>query len=215
MVENGDGTGRLTLTLRAESASVADPAPRPHTVTQSLLLHLAPGVLVLAAYAALVPIARHYHLPSAAALAATGLVVVAPVQLALLRRHRRRHPDEPAVQLRRKLPLTRVLTWALLEIVLAAVAFLLTAPLVDRLQGAFGWWPSVWALDLGNHDGYTRGAQLTTALMLLLGTVIVAPLVEEVYFRGYLLPRMPRRLGAGTPLAHATLFALYHLQTRG
>src|SRR4051794_31061308 len=187
--------------------------PRPHTLVQSVVLHLAPGAAVLAAYAALVPVARHFHLPSAAALAATGLVAVAPVQLGLLRRHRRRHPGEAAVQLRRRLPLPRVLAWALLEIVLAAVAFLLTAPLVDRLQGAFGWWPSAWALDLGNHDGYTRGAQLATALLLLLGTVLVAPLVEELYFRGYLLPRMPPRLGAGTPLAHATLFALYHLQT--
>src|SRR4051812_27313360 len=56
----------------------------PHTMRQSLALHLAPGVAVLAAYAALVPLARHYQLPTAAALAATGLVAVAPVQLALL-----------------------------------------------------------------------------------------------------------------------------------
>jgi Type II CAAX prenyl endopeptidase Rce1-like len=29
-----------------------------------------------------------------------------------------------------------------------------------------------------------------------LRSVLVAPLVEEVYFRGYLLPRMPQRLGS-------------------
>ena len=189
------------------------PAPRPHTVPQSLLLHLAPGVVVLAGYAVLVPIARHYQLPSAAALAATGLVVIAPVQLGLLRRHERRHPGESAVQLQRKVPLARLLALAVLEIVLAAVAFVLAAPLADRLQGAFSWWPSAWAVDLGNSPGYSRAAQLITALLLLLGTVLTAPLVEEVYFRGYLLPRMPQRLGSTAPLAHATLFALYHLQT--
>ena len=43
--------------------------------------------------------------------------------------------------------------------------------------------------------------------------MLTAPLVEEFYFRGYLLPRMPRRLGRTAPLAHASLFALYHLQT--
>jgi membrane protease YdiL (CAAX protease family) len=185
----------------------------PHTVWQSVALHLAPGAAVLAAYAALVPLAQHYRLPSAAALAATGLVAVAPVQLALLARHRRRRPGEPAVQLRRRLPLHRLLGWALLEIVLGALAFVVAAPLVDRLQAAFGWWPAAWAVDLGNHPGSSRASQLGTAVLLLLGTVLVAPVVEEVYFRGYLLPRMPRRLGAGRPLAHAVLFACYHLQT--
>jgi uncharacterized protein len=203
-----------TLTRNgAEISAAADRTLTPHTLPQSVLLHLAPGVVVLAAYAALVPIARLYHVPSAAALAATGLVAIAPLQLALLRRHRRRHPGEPAVQLRRRLPATRVLAWALLEIALAAVAFAVTAPLAGRLQQAFSWWPAAWAVDLGNHEGYTRGAQLTTALLFLLGTVLTAPLVEEYYFRGYLLPRMPRRLGSTGPLAHATLFALYHLQT--
>jgi|1186.fasta_scaffold106874_1 membrane protease YdiL (CAAX protease family) len=185
----------------------------PHTMRQSLALHLAPGVAVLAAYAALVPLARHYQLPTAAALAATGLVAVAPVQLALLARHRRHNPGEPGMQLRRRLPLHQLLGWALLEIVLGGLAFLVAAPLVDRLQSAFGWWPSAWAVDLGNHAGSSRSSQLGTAVLLLLGTVVVAPIVEEVYFRGYLLPRMPRRLAAGGPLVGATLFACYHLQT--
>jgi membrane protease YdiL (CAAX protease family) len=195
------------------AAGAAEGAPTPHTVPQSLLLHLAPGVVVLAAYAVLVPVARHFHLPSGAALAATGLVAIAPVQLALLRRHRRRRPDEPVIPLRRRLPVRRVVPLALLEIALAGVAFVVTAPLAERLHAAFGWWPAAWAIDLGNSDASTRGAQLTTALLLLLGTVITAPVVEEFYFRGYLLPRMPARLGRGAPLAHATLFATYHLQT--
>lgn len=49
----------------------------PHSMGQSVALHLAAGAALLAAYAALVPLAQHYQLPSAAALAATGLVAVA------------------------------------------------------------------------------------------------------------------------------------------
>jgi membrane protease YdiL (CAAX protease family) len=199
--------------LLVDNDSTGAGRPRPHTLVHSIVLHLAPGAAVLAAYAALVPVAGHLHLPSGAALGAAGLVAVAPVQLALLRHHRRARPGEPAVQLRRRLALPRVLAWALLEIVLGALAFLVTAPLVDRLQGVFGWWPAAWAVDLGNHSGYTRSAQLGTAALVLVGTVLMAPIVEEVYFRGYLLPRMPPRLGSAGPLAHATLFACYHLQT--
>jgi len=69
--------------------------PRRHTVGRSVLLHLLPGAVVLAAYALLVPAAGHLGLPSGAALSATGLVAIATVQLSLLRRHARRHVGDP------------------------------------------------------------------------------------------------------------------------
>ena len=40
----------------------------------------------------------------------------------------------------------------------------------------------------------------------------IAPTVEELYFRGYLLPRMPHLKG-WSPLLHSALFALYHTWT--
>jgi membrane protease YdiL (CAAX protease family) len=41
---------------------------------------------------------------------------------------------------------------------------------------------------------------------------IAGPVVEEMYFRGYLLPRISR-LGAWAPLVNTVLFSLYHLFT--
>ena len=70
---------------------------------------------------------------------------------------------------------------------------------------------------VGPRPGHARGVQhhalTATALLMLVGTVLIAPTVEECYFRGYLLPRMPSRLGRGAPAAHAALFAGYHLWT--
>jgi uncharacterized protein len=80
-------------------------------------------------------------------------------------------------------------------------------------MAAFGWWPASWAIDSGTQPNYSTGALAATALLMLLGTVLAAPLVEECYFRGYLLPRMPAQLGHGRPVAHAALFAGYHLWT--
>jgi len=40
--------------------------------------------------------------------------------------------------------------------------------------------------------------------------VILGPLVEELYFRGYLLPRL-HRFGIWAPLINISLFAAYHL----
>jgi membrane protease YdiL (CAAX protease family) len=51
----------------------------------------------------------------------------------------------------------------------------------------------------------------TYALVGVLG-VIVGPIVEEMYFRGHLLPRMGHA-GKWSPLLHSFLFALYHMWT--
>jgi uncharacterized protein len=185
-----------------------------HTPAQTVLLHLAPGAAALAAYVGLAPLARELGLPSAAVLATVGLLVIAPVQLGLLRAHGRRWPDEPAVKLRARLPLPRLLGWVGLEVGLAAIAFLVTEPLTRLLQAsAFAWWPDAWAVRLGTETAYSDTALVVTAALLLVGTVLTAPVVEELYFRGYLLPRMPRQLGRWTLPAHVALFAAYHLWT--
>lgn len=46
--------------------------------------------------------------------------------------------------------------------------------------------------------------------MFLIFSVFLAPLVEELYFRGYLLPRMKGRFA---PLLHSFLFAAVHVFT--
>ena len=38
-------------------------------------------------------------------------------------------------------------------------------------------------------------------------------MLEEVYFRGFLLPRIPQALGRTAPLVHTVLFAVYHVWT--
>ena len=44
-------------------------------------------------------------------------------------------------------------------------------------------------------------------------TGVFVPVTEELYFRGYLLPRMPTRFGRLKPAAHSLLFAVYHFDT--
>ena len=195
--------------LRPAPAAKVETSYRSAT---TVLLHLAPGAVVGLGYVGLVPVAAALGLPSVAALAAAGLLVVPAVQLGVLGLHRCRRPSEPAVALRNRLPLRRRLGWAGLEIAVAAAAFAITAPLTRVIQDrVFGWWPQEWTIRLGADGQYSDRALLITAGLLLLGTVLVAPLVEELYFRGFLLPRMPGRLGPLRVPAHVALFAGYHL----
>ena len=67
--------------------------PTPHTLPSSLLLHLGPGLVVGAAYLALLPAARALGLPSAAAVGAQAILVTGPLMIGILMvSSRRRRP---------------------------------------------------------------------------------------------------------------------------
>ena len=189
--------------------------PTPHTLPSSLLLHLGPGLLVGAAYLALVPAARALGLPSAAAVGAQALLVTGPLMIGILTvSSRRRRPGEPTIALRRVPTVAATLGWATLIICAAAAAFIITRPVTAWLERTlFRAWPDSWKPQLGTAGGYSDSALLWTAALVLVGSVFIAPVVEEVYFRGFLLPRMPARLGRTAPLAHTVLFAFYHVWT--
>jgi uncharacterized protein len=62
---------------------------------------------------------------------------------------------------------------------------------------------------LQDFAGYSKEAVQLTLICNLLLNGVLAPVVEELYFRGYLLPRM-KQWGAFAFVANAFLFSLYH-----
>ena len=56
---------------------------------------------------------------------------------------------------------------------------------------------------------YSSTAWTVTLVAFLAINGLVGPIVEELYFRGYLLPRM-EWMGLWAPLANVSLFSLYH-----
>ena len=96
--------------------------------------------------------------------------------------------------------------WAGLVFVAAGSA------LVDPIREALFSWVPEW-YDLGHYllsEAYSRPVRIITWAMSIVVAVILGPTVEELYFRSYLLPRMPGRK-AWVPLVGAVLFALYHV----
>jgi membrane protease YdiL (CAAX protease family) len=77
-------------------------------------------------------------------------------------------------------------------------------------QNVFFWLPD-WFFG-GSLSQYSRPTLMATFFFLLLTTGIAAPIVEELYFRGYLLPRISRLKG-WAPLVNILLFSLYHFFT--
>ena len=64
-------------------------------------------------------------------------------------------------------------------------------------------------LDIDGVADYSSTVWTVTLVAFFVINGFVGPIVEELYFRGYLLPRM-EYLGRWAPLVNVTLFSLYH-----
>lgn len=83
----------------------------------------------------------------------------------------------------------------------------LFVPLSDKLAAIipayFDW------TNLENLRQYPRNILLLTSVVYIIFNVFVGPIVEELYFRGYLTAKLSR-FGIGAPIIITVLFSLYH-----
>jgi uncharacterized protein len=116
---------------------------------------------------------------------------------------------EGIVVLRARLRAWQYLVWTPLLLVWGYLCYGLATPVSDFLsRGVFGRLPSWFFRDDFSH--IARPILLLTLALLLVLNSVIAPVVEEMYFRGYLLPRLSR-FGPWAPVMNLVLFTLYHL----
>jgi membrane protease YdiL (CAAX protease family) len=77
----------------------------------------------------------------------------------------------------------------------------------------FRWIPADRMLNMGTGGNWPRSNLILTYALFLIFIVIILPVLEEFYFRGFLLPRMPSSLKGFGGIFHSLLFALYHTWT--
>jgi membrane protease YdiL (CAAX protease family) len=93
--------------------------------------------------------------------------------------------------------------------------FLSVAVLDTRIaDGLFSWYPeSVREFaSLDEDSTYATWVVVVVFAAAFAINGILGPVVEELYFRGHLLPRIDR-FGRGAPVLNAVLFSLYHFWT--
>jgi membrane protease YdiL (CAAX protease family) len=180
-----------------------------------LLLFLVPGALATLVYILLAPVLQREGYPALAALLVGIAIVIIPFELGVvLRASAREFPGQgllASVPYREPIALRG---WLFLVPFLYVVAILgfgilgLAEPAIR--DGLFGWVPG-WFRDPLPLDpaGLSPSAMRVTLVAYVVLNAFTGPVVEELYFRGYLLPRMSR-YGRGAPMLNATLFSLYH-----
>jgi hypothetical protein len=186
-----------------------------HTIGRSLVLHLLPGILIGVFYFAIAQPIRNLGYPSLAALILAGIIVLIPFELGFLFYQGKRtgtNSLEGIVLYRQRIPLWQYLVWVPVIFVLSGLIFTILTPVSSYLETLFTWLPEALRLDMGLSGEYSKSVLIVTYLFGFIFIAIIAPTVEELYFRGYLLPRMPRLKG-WAPILHSALFALYHTWT--
>ena len=181
-----------------------------HSVIQSIILHLLPGILVGAFYfLALQPVAKMGY-PSIFALYLAFAFVLVPVELGYLlcqgKKKTGRYTLQGIISYRNPIPWWQYIVWVSIIFMIVGAIMTLFKPVDSFLQkNLFFWMPD---LNSGLDGFYSKSILIVTYSMSLIFNVFLAPMVEELYFRGYLLPRMK---GKYAILFHSFLFAAVHV----
>ncbi|MCG2784509.1 MAG: CPBP family intramembrane metalloprotease [Anaerolineae bacterium] len=183
-----------------------------HSLGLTIAYHLLPGVAIVAGYALITPFLRNAGLPSAIGISLAVLLVLVPLELGILfwqgKKRNGRFSLEGIVLNREKTPRGAFLLWIFVALFAAVLCFVLLGWIDKFFLTFFGWLPN-WFFVNEDLSVYSKNIQFINWLAIFLLTGLLGPYVEELYFRGFLLPRMAWMKG-WAPVIEAFLFALYH-----
>ncbi len=186
-----------------------------HSVARTLVLHLLPGALIAAFYVAAAPVVRSFGFPSLMAIFLAILFVLIPFEAGYLLYQASKDVSSSGDVVRYREPVPRGQFVALVLGLFAwsAILSMLLYPPLDNffIEKVFFWLPDSLFL-VEDFGRYSTAALLITWTFGLIVNGVVGPVVEELYFRGYLLPGISR-FGAWAPLINTVFFSLYHFFT--
>lgn len=182
------------------------------TLTKQILYHFYPGIIITVFYILVSPFIIEEGLPGLAVLLIAEVLILAPVGLSHLFLEGKRINGTLSLQYvipyRHKLSFKTYLKWSLIGIGLCFLVYFPLYPLgLYFRDNVFNWLPE-WYFDpaFGSTD-----MNLISKVFLIgiLVDGVIGPVVEELFFRGYLLPRM-EYLRKWAPVVNGALFGLYH-----
>lgn len=199
--------------MNENSAKSCSPV-RQHSFFQTIVLHLFPGVLITIAFVLLGPWLKHNHLPPILALLIPILLVLIPFELGwiCLQGYRRngKFSLSGVISNLDSLPPKSYLIF--IPILLSwPILIFMSFGKIDQaiITNVFSWLPDWFQVSLFSPADYSLRIRIITFALFLVLNGLAGPIVEELYFRGYLLPRM-EYLKGWAPLVNVALFSLYH-----
>jgi membrane protease YdiL (CAAX protease family) len=184
-----------------------------HSLPKSIFLHLFPGILITIFYIFTAPLFIDWGFPPLFALCLAIPIILVPVELGYLlykgKKQNNRLSLKGVVLFREYVSLRDCLTYGLLTLVWSVLTFIiLQKPVGSFITQKFFYWAPSWFTNGNSFEGSKQVLMATWIMIMVFGNII-GPAIEELYFRGYLLPRISR-FGLWAVLLNSILFAVYH-----
>ncbi len=179
--------------------------------TKSILYHLYPGIIITGCFVVLTPLLLKYKLPPQFSLLISIVIAAVPLllwHLYFAAKAEKKNNLKAVNGYHNKLPTGKLILYISGLVVFAFLIWGATQPLNEIItKNIFSWLPDWYTVQ--DFNGYGKQAILLTLIFNLVLNGFLAPLIEEYYFRGYLLPRM-ESWGKWAFVMNAVLFSLYH-----
>ena len=191
-----------------------------HSFFLSIILHLIPGAIATTLYVILAPVLNPLGLPSILTFLIIAVLIVIPFELGIIivkgYRFQKKVSLVEAIFYREPIPTSQYLIFIPALLVWAIIGYTVIAAPIDTFlfSHLFNWFPDQLQLNeiITNLSNYSKNILIITLVIGFLVNGIIGPFVEELYFRGFLLPRISR-FGKWAPFINTVLFSIYHFFT--
>ena len=186
-----------------------------HSLKKTILLHISPGILTTLALLIFKPLIGLADYPPLLLFLLVILLIDLPFMLGVMlhegKKLNQRYSLDGVVLYRQKVSWKTFVLVFVGAFVILYLIIMLSTPLNSVLaETVFPWLPEWFFFDdASQYEEYAKNILTLVFTLQLVITGVVLPWVEELYFRGYLLPRISR-YGKWAPLMGGLLFGLYH-----
>jgi len=186
-----------------------------------IALHLVPGLIFAGFFFALSRMFIRCGLTGYLALLITIPLCLVPMEIGVMllwsARFAGRRPLLETIGYRRRGTVVEYIVLPLLLFICWSVLSIAVNPISLYLETHLSVWLPPWATQESLINGLVSSPPTQRSITLGLAVLLsgfVAPVVEELYFRGFLLPRM-EHWGWAAPVVNSLLFAAYHFYFPG
>lgn len=200
-------------------SKISTPSPnqdqiKQHSLLKPVVLHFLPAVIWIIFYIPLARIASEKGFPTMLVMLITGVFTLFSFQMGYLyyqgKKKNGRLSLQGVVLYREKMPWWQYFLFVVPIVAWITLVFAFGMDFVGFFRTkVFFWIPDWYYLNMGSVEQNTAAVEIVMAVLSLLVFGIIGPISEELYFRGYLLPRLAK-LGKWAPLLNVVLFNLYH-----
>jgi membrane protease YdiL (CAAX protease family) len=178
---------------------------------KTIILHWYPGILITMGFVIFAPFFMQFGFPPQFGSLVAIAVVAVPLMLFHLSRVKQQENKKNISEvngLTRKLPISKLILYSIGLVVFAFMVWGATQPIDAIITKKFlSWLPSWYTVQ--DFSDYAKDKIVITLILNLVLNGFLAPYVEELYFRGYLLARM-QNFGKYAFVVNTILFSLYH-----